>query len=176
MGCQPMLWIHVLRVRCEPLQQGGLFTRPRSSSDIISDVIKSTPTANVGRGSEWHIGKPERISERAIGFKMGRTTAVTVPQYDVAAHDFYEAEVESAPYTFGVFDEDTQACGIVKKSGVSQSPNEISAKLERLLNASPIPEQAGVRVVVDAIPDPQSFIEQLRNSFAITKFRVPFGE
>lgn len=101
---------------------------------------------------------------------MGRTTALMVPQYDGVTHDFFEAEVNSAPYTFGVFDKETQACGIVKKSGVSQNSTEISAKLEKLLNSSAIPEQAGVRIVVDPISDPQGFIEQLRNSSSITKF------
>ena len=165
-----MLWIHVVRIRCEPLQQGGLFDRPKPTTEVIAEAIQSTPTANVGRGSEWHIGKPEVVGDGAIGFKMGRTTAVTVPKFDIETHDFFESEVESAPYTFGIFDRETQACGIVKKSGVSQSPTEISAKLERLLNASAAPETAGFRIVVDPIPDPESFIEQMRTASSITKF------
>lgn len=169
-GEEFMLWIHVLRVRCEPLSQGGLFDEPRSPADIILDAIRSAPTANVGRGSEWHIGKPEVVDGGAIGFKMGRTTAVTVPQFDVEAHDFYEAEVERAPYTFGLFDSETQACGIVKKAGVSQNASEVAAKLERLLNASAAPEKAGYRIVVDPITDPQGFIEQLRSASTITRF------
>lgn len=165
-----MLWLHILRARCEPLQQGTLFDQPRPPSDVIADAVRATPTAQVGRGSEWHIGKPEQLPDRAIGFKMGRTTAITVPQFDVETHDFYEAEVERAPYTFGVFDLDTQACGIVKKAGVSQSASEIASKLEKLLNASAIPEKAGFRIVVDPITDPEGFIEQMRSASSITRF------
>lgn len=107
-----MLWTHLLRVRCEPLQQANLFTEQKSPSDVIVESISATPTAHVGRGSEWHIARPELIGKEAIGFKMGRLTEVMVPQYDSFNQDFYEAEAERAPYTFGVFDRDTQACGI----------------------------------------------------------------
>lgn len=165
-----MFWIHVLRIRCEPLQQGVLFAEPREPAEVITDAIRATPTADVGRGSEWHIGKPEDVAGGATGFKMGRSSAVTLPRYDSEKHDFYEAEVERAPYTLGVFDPGTQACGVVKKAGVSQNPTEIAAKLEKLLNASAHPEKAGVRIVVDPLTDPQGFIEQLRSATAVTRF------
>lgn len=165
-----MLWFHLLRVRCEPLKQASLFQMPRSPGEVIIDTIRATPTAVVGRGSEWHIGKPESVGANALGFKMGRTTAVSVPKYDVETHDFFESQVDSAPYTFGVFDQYTQACGILKKSGVSQVPAEISNKLEKLLNSTSIPEQAGYRAVVDPISDPEGFLEQLRSADTITKF------
>lgn len=165
-----MIWLHLVRIRCEPLRQGGLFNNARRPSDVISDALRSTPTAPVGRGSEWHIGKPEMLKGAAIGFKMGRTTAVTVPQFDSESHDFFESEVERAPYTFGLYDQETQACGIVKKAGVSQSASEIASKLEKLLNASAYPEQSGYRIAVDPITDPAGFIEQLRSASSISKF------
>lgn len=165
-----MLWFHLLRVRCEPLKQAGLFEVARSPGQTIIEAIKVTPTAVVGRGSEWHIGRPEAIGSSALGFKMGRTTAVSVPKYDLEAHDFFESQVESAPFTFGVFDQFTQACGILKKAGVSQISSEISHKLEKLLNATGVPEQSGFRIVVDPIPDPEGFLQQLRSADMVTKF------
>ena len=165
-----MIWTHLLRVRCEPLSQGSLFATPQAPSDVIIEAIQAAPTAHVGRGSEWHIARPEMIDDDFIGFKMGRLTEVTVPQYDSFAQDFYEAEAERAPFTFGVFDKLTQSCGIIKRQGVSQSASEIGAKLEKLLNASAAPEKAGYRIVVDAITDPESFIQTLRSAEAITRF------
>lgn len=166
-----MLWIHLLRVRCEQNKQPDLFVKPREPSDVILDALHSTPQAPVARGAEWRIAKPEFVSGGGLGFKMGRTAALKVPQFDSVSRDFIEAEVQSAPYTFGVFDPETQACGIVKKTGVSLSAKEIATKLEKLLNSTSIPAMAGCQIVVDPIPDPDDFIKQLRSASEITKFR-----
>lgn len=165
-----MLWLHIVRIRCEPLPQGDFLKVSKEPAAIITEAFLARPTANVGRGSEWHIGNPEIISSDGVVFQMGRTTSGTAPQFDFEKHSFFEAEVERAPYTIGVFDQRHQTAGIIKKSGVSQSSTEISLKLERLLNATGIPEKANARIVVDPINDPADFIEQLRDSSAITKF------
>jgi hypothetical protein len=153
--------IHVLRIRCEPIEQGSLFSVTRQPSLVITDALFSMPTANVGRGSEWHIGRPERLSADGIGFQMGRVQAVTAPQFDTELHWFFEAETQRAPYTIGVYDQRHQACGIIKKTGVSQSSGEVAGKLEKLLNSTPQPEAAGYRIVVDPITDPELFVEQI---------------
>lgn len=165
-----LFWIHILRVRCEPLQQGGLFAVSRDPSSVITDALMATPTAQVGRRSEWHIGRPESLAHDGIGFQMGRVQAVTSPQWDTEDHSFFEAESQRAPYTVGVYDQRHQACGIIKKSGVSQSSTEIAIKLERLLNATSFPEAAGCRIVVDPIKDPAHFVEQIRSASQVTKF------
>ncbi len=165
-----MFIIHVLRVRCEPLQQSSLFAQPRDPSLVITDALLATPTAQVGRGSEWHIGTPEILPNYGIGFQMGRVQAVSAPQFDTREHRFFDAEIERAPYTLGVFDQRDQSCGIIKKSGVSQSASEIAGKLETLLNATPYPEKAGYKIVADPIPDPAHFIEQIITAERITKF------
>jgi hypothetical protein len=165
-----MLWIHVVRIRCEVLAQGDLLRIEREPTAIITEALLARPTANVGRGSEWHIGHSEILPNDGVIFQMGRTVSGPAPQFDVERHSFFEAEVERAPYTIGVFDQRHQTAGIIKKSGVSQSASEISAKLERLLNAVGNAEAANVRIVVDPINDPADFIEQLRDASAITKF------
>lgn len=149
-----MFFIHVLRIRCEPLEQISLFAEKRHPSLVITDALLATPTAQVGRGSEWHIGRPEHLPD-GIGFQLGRVQAVTAPQFDVEQHWFFEEETQRAPYTIGVYDQRHQACGIVRKAGVSQSAGEVAGKLEKLLNSTPHPEASGYRIVVDPITDPK---------------------
>jgi len=141
-----MYWLHIVRIRCEPLQQGNLFVESRPPTQIISDAILARPMAQVGRGSEWHIGASEQIAADGIAFQMGRVQAVTSPQFDSEAHSFFEAQTERAPYTVAVYDKRHQACGILKKTGVSQSASEIATKLERLLNATRFPNEAGQKL------------------------------
>lgn len=162
--------IHILRVRCDPLPQGGLFDVNRSKADVIRDAILSRPTAKVRRGTEWHIGDTEEFAEKAIAFQLGRKQSVNAPQFDEYRQIFFETDAERAPYTWGVFDAKTQACAIVKQSGVSLNAYEIGRKLEELLNSSVAPNQSGFCIVVDVLKDPEEFIEQMANAESIAKF------
>ncbi|WP_157799349.1 hypothetical protein [Qipengyuania seohaensis] len=164
-------WLHVFRIRCEPFDQTDLFAEEREASDVILDSILAHPTAEVGGGSEWHIAAAEKFAGRAIIFQFGRVQSITSPQYDGTRERFYEAEAERAPYVHGVFDGETQACVIEKKSGVTAKPSEVAAKLQKLLNSVDFPAKSGFRVVVDELRDPENFIEQVRQAERITRFQ-----
>lgn len=165
-----MNWLHIVRIRCEPLAQPNLFTKPKQPVSVISEAILARPSSNVGRGSEWHIGRAEIIKDDGISFQMGRVQAAKSPQFDEKDHSFFEADTERAPFTWGVFDQKNQSCGILKRTGVSLSAREVSSKLEILLNSTNIPEEAGFRIVVDPIVDPEGFIEQLQSAHEVVKF------
>lgn len=170
-----MHWLHIARIRCEPQQQISMFETSREPTAVITDAILARPTANVGRASEWHIGASEKISGDGVAFQMGRVQAISSPQFDSEAHSFFESQAERAPYTVAVYDQRHQVCGIIKKSGVSQSPTEICAKLERLLNSTRFPLESGFRILVDPLVDPTDFLEQIRKSARVTKFSFTAG-
>lgn len=165
-----MFHIHVLRVKCEGLPQGDFLRSSSSPPVIITRSIEAKPTADVGRGSEWHIGNVKKLEEGGISFAMGRTQAVTTQQFDEATHDFTEEETTRAPFTFGVFDPELQICGIIRKSGVSQNTNEIARKLQTLLNAAPFAREANSRIVVETIPDPINFMQAIRSAQSVIRF------
>lgn len=164
-----MLYMHILRIKCELRAQGSLLSERREPSDVISDSIRATPTAQVGRGSEWHVGNVETV-DGGLAFAMRRTALITAPQFDQVAHNFREEEVERAPFTFGVFDPVTQSCGVLRKGGVSQSAREIATKLERLLNAAGMATKANSYISVDPISDPTSFLKAIGEAYAVTRF------
>jgi hypothetical protein len=101
---------------------------------------------------------------------MGRTQAVTTPQFDEVTHDFVEEEAMRAPFTFGVFDPDLQVCGVIRKAGVSQSTSEIAGKLATLLNAPPFARDANSVIIVEPIPDPVHFMQAIRSAQAVLRF------
>lgn len=164
-------WLHVFRIRCEHLVQSDLFKEGRKPSDVISDSFRAHPAAEVGGGSEWHIAAAETFSGDAIAFQIGRVQSVTTPQYDDQSQRFYDAEGERAPYAHGVFDSQTQACVVERKSGVTAKAPEVAAKLEKLLNKPSVAGKAGFRIVVDALRDPESFIERIRQADRVTRFQ-----
>ncbi|MDR6853659.1 hypothetical protein J2Y54_003179 [Sphingomonas sp. BE123] len=165
-----MFYIHLFRVKCESLPQGDFLRVSRDTVDVISKSIEAKPTAEVGRRSEWHIGNVEPVKGGGIAFAMGRTQAVTSPKFDSVSHDFLEEEAMKAPFTVGVFDTETQACGVIRKSGVSQSSTEVASKLEVLLNAAPYARESNSRIIVEPIPDPVTFIDAIRRAKAVTRF------
>lgn len=165
-----MFYIHVLRVKCEPLAQADFLRSAREPTDIITRSFLAKPTADVGRGSEWHLGNIETVSPEGIGFAMGRTMAVKSSRFDNISHDFLEEDAMRAPFTIGVFDQRHQACGIMRKSGVSQSSNEIASKLASLLNAAPFARDSNMLIQVDPIIDPVGFLEAIRAASSVTRF------
>ncbi|HKR15953.1 hypothetical protein [Rhizorhapis sp.] len=165
-----MFYIHLLRVKCETLPQAQLFTTDQAPVEIITESLRSKPTADVGRGSEWHIGNVEFVADGGISFAMGRTQAVKSPQFDSNTHDFLEEEAMRAPFAFGVFDTKNQVCGIVRKAGVSQKSREIANKLQILLNSSGISAASNREITVEPIGDPIGFIEEIRNADAVIRF------
>lgn len=165
-----MFHIHVLRIKCEGLPQGDLLRSSRSPSVIITQSIEAKPTADVGRGSEWHIGNVKELDEGGIAFAMGRTQAVTAQQFDEATHDFTEEETTRAPFTFGVFDPELQVCGVIRKAGVSQNTKEIAGKLETLLNAARFARESNSQIIVEPIPDPVNFMQAIRSAQAVLRF------
>ena len=165
-----MFHIHVLRIKCEGLPQGDFLRIASNPAVIISRSIQAKPTADVGRGSEWHIGNVKPLDEGGISFAMGRTQAVTTQQFDEATHDFVEEEAMRAPFTFGVFDPELQVCGVIRKSGVSQSTSEIAGKLAILLNSAPFARDANSTIIVESIPDPVNFMQAIQSAEAVIRF------
>lgn len=164
-------WLYVFRIRCEHQAQGEMFAEDREPSAVIMDSFMDHPEAEIGGGSEWHIAAAERFSAGALAFQIGRVQSVKNPQYDDKRRRFYEADVERAPYAFGVFDSETQVCVIEKKSTVTAKAPEVAVKLQKLLSNPGFASRAGFRIVVDELRDPEGFIEQIRRAERVTRFQ-----
>lgn len=167
--------MHLLRCKAEPLPQLDAFAAYLPSAEIISASFLARPTARVPRGAIWHIGNTSRTTEGGIFFALGRESVVTAQHFDEAAREFQEIEQIHAPFTVGVFDHETQVCGVLIRPGVSLNAREVAAKLTILLEESGIARKANSRISVDYIPDPEGFIEVLRTAHRITRFEFSFS-
>lgn len=165
-----MFYIHLMRIKCETLAQANFLTSVRDPVTVIEQSFQIKPTALVRNGSEWHIGNVELLSNGGVAFAMGRTQAVKSPLFDIDNHDFKEEEALKAPFTIGVFDKETQACGIIRKSGVSQNGYEVAKKLEVLLNSSGLAAETNTQILVETIPDPVGFIEAIFSAKFVKRF------
>lgn len=118
-----MFFIHVLRIKCELLPQGDFLRSAREPIDIITRSFEAKPTADVGRGSEWHIGNVEPVVPDGLAFAMGRTVAVKSPQFDSVSHNFLEEEAMRAPFTVGYLTSDIKP--------VALSASQVSRRVRR---------------------------------------------
>src|SRR5437773_3940236 len=160
-----MLQFQLFRIRIEHPGQLNLFEDPRRSSrDIILDVIKSKPSAQLRQGYTWHIGNIEELDPNAIYFALGRTTTAKVETYDEEAGNFVDQEFDTAPYTHVLVELNLQVIAIAGKAQLAPTVPGIGRQLEKLLNSSPILLDAEARIGVAPLNDPQNFITHLREA------------
>jgi hypothetical protein len=170
-----MLQFQLFRIRIQRPGQLSLFDNPaRSARDIILDVIKSKPSAQLRRGHTWHIGNIEDLDSDSIYFAVGRTTIAKVEMYDEEAGNFVNQEFDAAPYTHAFLDLSLQVVAIAAKAQLAPTVPGIARQLERLLNSSTILLQADALIGVKPLNDPQDFVSHLREAFSIQKFAVTF--
>jgi hypothetical protein len=145
--------------------------RPR----LIEDALQKTPERKSRGGSVWHVGNLEKLDDFGWYFRFGRTSRATLPFFDSATRSFVEQDYDSAPYTHAVVDSRLGLCALARKTQLAHSTGQIANQLEKLLNDTSIAYTTGVRFSLEAIKDPQEFIDQLKGALAILSFGITFG-
>jgi hypothetical protein len=156
-----------------PRQQSWLHyhVTPR---DIFLASLKARPDSQVREGYTWHIGNVRFISPTAGYFAIGRTTRSTIEKYDATTGNFAEEELETSPYTHCVFDAEIGFVGIAKKTSLSPTTAGIARRVEDLLSRTAEVMDNDIRVEIAPIPDPESFLQEIRDAFAVLQFTATF--
>lgn len=165
---------HLYRAKFIKPSQLPLLTENKSSMELFLDSIRDKPEYILSTGSEWHIGNVKMFDYFSGSFAVGKTTKTTVEKFDKETGDFGEELDDSAPYTVVVFDAKIGLLGIAKKSKLAPNATSISRKLRDLLSTTTTVVNSGVEVRIDAIPDPEDFLDKLRGAYSIRKFRATF--
>jgi hypothetical protein len=170
-----MIQFQLFKVRIQRPGQLRLFDDPaRAPRDIIFEVVRSKPSAQLRRGYTWHIGNIEELDVNAIYFALGRTTTAKVEMYDERAGDFVVAEFDAAPYTHAIMDLHLQLVAIAGKAQLAPTTLGIARLLQKLLNSSPVVLESEAKIGVSPLNDPHDFISHLRDAYSIEQFAVTF--
>lgn len=145
-----------------------------SSSDLFLGAINDKPGLKLRTGTEWHIGNVNFIDSLHGSFAVGKTTKTTVERFDKESGDFIDQIDDSGPYTRVIFDCGIGLLGIAKKSKLAPDAKAVARKLQSLFEQSELIILTGVEVKVDYIPDPEDFIDKIREAYSIKKFRATF--
>lgn len=143
--------------------------------EILIRSLKEKPDVDTREGYSWHIGNVTLLEEHYGSFAIGRKSITQLPHYDNEKKDFIDELSETSPYTIIYFDSTIGLLGIKRNYRLAPKESGIANKVQQLLSSTSIVKQSMTYVEVDAIKDPMSFINKLKNAYSIKKFTVTFS-
>lgn len=167
-----MLEFHMFRVKVLLPTQRSLFNSMTRAS-ILRKCIECQPEGALWGGINWHLGDVEALDENAYYFRFGKTTKATLEMFQDG--HFEDAEFPTSPYTHAFIDVAIGVAAIAKKTELGRTPNTLGNQLARLLNSCDIVVQAGAKIEVAVIQDPEDFIQYIRSAYRISKFWMTFS-
>lgn len=155
--------------------QRSFFHENLSRPEAFRRILEERPSAELRRGTYWHIGNIVFVDDIGGYFAAGRTTHAILEKYDASTGNFLEETLETSPYTHVLFDCQVGFLAIAKKTRLSPTVDGIAKKIGRVFEHSTTAIQNEMVVVLDPISDPHDFIESVRAAFAIRRFEVTFS-
>lgn len=163
-----MLEFQLFRIKVYPSRQIDIFEEGKTRPEILKEIIKSLPEAELRRGKIWHIGNVSNIDESALYFRVGRIIKSILEVYEEGY--FIDQDFDTAPYTHVILDCDLELIGLAKKSKLSPKTVGIARQLARLMNESERAQQLQAQIEIVSIDDPDDFVTHLRKAYSISKF------
>lgn len=168
--------IHIYRLKVTRLEQSPLFAADVTRRAFVFNLLSSKPSEELRSGYIWHIGNVSEVSDDGLVFAVGRTTSASQEKYDEDTGNFVEVDDEESPFTYAVYDQELGVLGLASKYKLAPTTKGIARNLQKLLNASPYTKDNGVRIEIGEISDPETFIDQLHEAYAVVSFKMEFGE
>lgn len=167
--------LYLFRLAAVETEQRGLFESQVPRSKFLRELIMSKPSSEIREGYVWHVGNVQVIDDEGISFAAGRTTKTSKEQYDEETGNFLEVEEEESPFTYAIYDSYYSVLGLAAKSRLSPTVKGIARSLERLLNSQSSVRDNAIRIEVREIWDPEGFLQQIHEAYAVVGFTVEFG-
>lgn len=166
--------LYRLKIEAPPLSELFHPIVKKNPSNLIVEAIGEKPTISTRFRPSWHIGNVVNF-EGSLFFALGKTTESTRHSYDSLSRNFRENQVDEARYTDVVFVADLQVCAILRKSAIARPPL-LARHLSKLINQTDIARQHGIQFAIDPIPDPEDFLNVIRNASFLIRFEFTFGQ
>lgn len=154
--------------------QTTIFSSDLTPVQIFLRALAEKKSARLRKDHIWHIGNIRHFSNTTGYFAIGRTTTSTIEKYNKETGNFVAEELESSPYTHGVFDAEIGFVGIAKKSSLTPTTKGIAIRLQQLLSLAEIVEVNGISVEISPIPDPDGFVRSLTAAHRVINFTATF--
>lgn len=176
-----MVKFHLYRLKIEQSRQATLpYTeneRPKDEnfSDIILSAIEEKPYQKGRKGQTWRIGNIQKIEKQGVFFALGRITKATHGDYDEKNGNFIEKDESEALHTHVAIDLNLQICAIAEQSKIVSPIRTISKNFSKILNMSHEAKRKNIVFNLSEIPDPEEFLNLIKNAKRISKFEMILG-
>lgn len=164
----------LFRVKFIRDHQKEIFDDGASPELIFNEAIREKPLVKLRRGAEWKLANINDIGIDGGAFAVGRISEANTERFDFSTDDFIEARDYQGPFSIVFFSSKTGVVAIEEKSKVNSKVSATAKRLYDLLESTNAVRRRNVRCIVDPIIDPDSFIEKIRKSTHVLKFRATF--
>ena len=168
---------HLYRAKfIKPAQSSFLHDADTTPTLLLLQSLTEKPSAEFRESFVWHIGNLTGIENEATAgyFAIGRITTATIPKFDPLSGNFGDKEDDTSPYTFVVYDAKIGLMAIRKKSALAPTTQDIAYKIEKLLSQTSAIIKNEVEVLIQLIPNPDSFLEMVDRAYAVKSFTASF--
>ena len=166
----------LFRLKVLRSSQNSLFGEGITRSEFIEKLLQKKPSLEVHKGYIWHIGNISEIGDEGLIFAAGKTTISGKEKYDAKSGDFLEIYDEESPFTYAIYDKKLGVLAITPKQKLAPNPRSIVRNIEKIMNFDFYTKDNEVRIDIEEIPDPDDFIRQLHEAYAVVSFQMEFGE
>lgn len=167
--------LYLYRLKVIDKSQLTLFNTPEDRTSFVEEIILSKPSHELRKGYFWHIGNIDNLKPTGLLFAIGRTTKTSREKYDSKTGDFIEIQGEESPFTYVVYDTHYSIIGIAPKSKLAPKTTSIARQLAKLLNNHSSVANQGIKIDIDEISDPETFLHYIRTAYQVTSFTAEFG-
>lgn len=144
-----------------------------ATSEVFRLALEERPSVEKRETLFWRIGNLQHFSRTSGSFAIGRTTTTTLAKFDPDRSEFMDGPFQDSPYTYCVYDLHLGLVAIARKSRLG-SITSVSKRLSELLSATEIVQSNNIDVLVDPIPDPETFLRKIQEAEAVHKFKATF--
>lgn len=166
----------LFRLKAIRSSQNSLFGENKSRREFIEELLQKKPSLEVHKGYIWHIGNISEIGDDGLLFAAGKKTISGKEKYDEKSGDFLEIYDEESPLTYVIYDKKLSVLAITPKLKLAANPRSIVRNIEKILNFDSYTKNNDVRIEIEEILDPDDFIRQLHEAYAVVSFQMEFGE
>ncbi len=164
----------LFRVKFIRDHQKDIFDDGASPEKIFNEAIREKPLVKLRRGAEWKLANISDIGINGGAFAVGRISEASTERFDFSKDDFIEARDYQGPFSTVLFSRKTGVVAIEEKSKVNSKTIATAKRLHDLMQSTNAVRRRNVRCIIDPIIDPDGFIEKIRKSTHVLKFRATF--
>src|SRR5690606_24567401 len=126
--------------------------------------------------SRWRVGNLEPVTDTGFYFALGKLVDRVEQRWVESTKSFERVVKRLGPHTAALVDVELQVAGISPHTELARSADALGRRLNDLLNKSLVSSRYEVKFSVLEIPNPNKFLEEIKDAYAVQRFWYRIGK